>query len=54
MAFALASHFGKGEGAMNYRLAIIIIGVLMFVVAMIPYTYEPRCTDADCHPTRPY
>ena len=38
---------------MNYRLAIIIIGVLMFVAAMIPYAYETRRTDADYHPTRP-
>jgi hypothetical protein len=39
---------------MNYRFVIIILGVLMFVAAMIPYAYTPRCTDADCHPTRPY
>ncbi len=31
---------------MNYRLVIIILGVLMFVAAMIPYAYAPRCTDA--------
>ena len=39
---------------MNYRLAIIILGVVMFIAAMIPYAYETRCTTADCHPTRPY
>jgi len=32
----------------------MILGVLMFVAAMIPDVYEPRCTGADCHPTRPY
>ena len=39
---------------MNYRLTIIILGVLMFVGAMIPYAYETRRTDPDYHPTRPY
>jgi hypothetical protein len=39
---------------MNYRLLLVILGVLMFAAAMIPYAYQPRCTDPDCHPERPY
>lgn len=39
---------------MNYRLAIIVLGVILFVIAMIPYAYKPRCTDADCPHEAPY
>lgn len=39
---------------MNYRFAIIILGVLLFIGAMIPYAYAPRCADASCRPERPY
>jgi hypothetical protein len=39
---------------MNYKLAIVIMGGLLFVAAMIPYAYAPRCTAADCTPERPY
>jgi hypothetical protein len=39
---------------MNYRLAIIILGVALFVVAMIPYAYKPRCENPECTPEPPY
>ncbi len=39
---------------MNYRFAIIILGAALFVAAMIPYAYKPRCTTAACTPERPY
>lgn len=39
---------------MNYRLAIIVVGVALFVVAMIPYAYKPRCSNADCPADPPY
>jgi len=41
---------------MNYRMAIIILGGLLFVAAMIPYAYKPRCQpgDLDCKVERPY
>lgn len=40
----------------DYKVAIIILGVAMFVGAMIPYAYKPRCIpgEADCRPERPY
>ena len=44
----------EGEAAMNYRLAIIVLGVVIFVVAMIPYAYKPRCSTPDCTPEAPY
>jgi hypothetical protein len=39
---------------MNYKLAIIVLGALLFVIAMIPYAYTPRCTTPECHPEPPY
>lgn len=40
---------------MNYRMAIIVVGVLLFVAAMIPYAYKPRCSSpAECPTTPPY
>lgn len=39
---------------MNYKLAIIVLGVLLFVIAMIPYAYTPRCASVDCKPEPPY
>ncbi len=39
---------------MKYKMAIIIMGGLLLVGAMIPYAYKPRCTTADCTPERPY
>jgi len=39
---------------MNYKVAIIIMGGLLFVAAMIPYAYAPRCTTAECTPEHPY
>ena len=42
------------KAAMNYRLAIIVLGVVIFVVAMIPYAYKPRCATPDCTPEAPY
>ncbi len=39
---------------MSYRLAIILVGVALFVAAMIPYAYAPRCSTADCTPQAPY
>jgi hypothetical protein len=43
------------EGAfMNYKIAIIILGVALFVAAMIPYAYKPRCSTPDCPPEAPY
>ncbi|WP_424363429.1 hypothetical protein [Methylocystis parvus] len=40
----------------DYKVAIIILGVAMFVGAMIPYAYQPRCQpgEADCRLERPY
>ena len=39
---------------MNYRIALMILGLLLFAAAMIPYAYELRCATEDCHPARPY
>lgn len=39
---------------MNYRLAIIILGIVLFAAAMIPYAYQLRCAPPDCRPTAPY
>lgn len=39
---------------MNYRLAIIVIGVGLFVAGMIPYAYAPRCANPACTPVAPY
>jgi hypothetical protein len=39
---------------MNYKIAIIVLGVALFVVAMIPYAYKPRCTNTDCPMEAPY
>ena len=40
---------------MNYRMAIIVVGVLLFIAAMIPYAYKPRCgSPAECPTTAPY
>ncbi len=39
---------------MNYRIAIIVLGVVFFVGAMIPYAYKPRCETPACTPTAPY
>lgn len=39
---------------MNYRFAIIVLGVAMFIAAMIPYAYKPRCSTPDCPPEPPY
>ncbi len=39
---------------MNYKIGIIVLGVGLFIAAMIPYAYEPRCATAECTPTRPY
>jgi hypothetical protein len=39
---------------MNYKMAIIIMGGLLLVGAMIPYAYKPRCATAECTPERPY
>ena len=39
---------------MNYKFAVIVLGVVLFVVAMIPYAYKPRCSTPDCTPTAPY
>lgn len=39
---------------MNYKLAIIALGVLLFVIAMIPYAYSPRCATPECTPQAPY
>jgi hypothetical protein len=44
----------RREPAMNYKLAIIVLGVVMFIVAMIPYAYKPRCLSPDCPPEAPY
>lgn len=46
----------REENAMNYKIAIIVLGVALFVAAMIPYAYKPRCQlgDPDCRPERPY
>jgi hypothetical protein len=45
---------GREDPLMNYRLAVIVLGVLLFVIAMIPYAYKPRCADADCPLEAPY
>lgn len=42
------------ETVMNYKLAIIALGVVLFVIAMIPYAYKPRCSTPDCSPEAPY
>jgi hypothetical protein len=42
------------RAAMNYKMAIIIMGGLLLVAAMIPYAYKSRCTTAECTPERPY
>lgn len=39
---------------MNYKIAIIVLGVALFVGAMIPYAYKPRCAPPECTPTAPY
>lgn len=39
---------------MNYKLIIVILGGLIFVAAMIPYAYKPRCSTTDCTPEAPY
>ena len=39
---------------MNYRLAIILLGAAIFIAAMIPYAYKPRCSTPDCTPEAPY
>jgi hypothetical protein len=39
---------------MNYKLAIVALGVLLFVIAMIPYAYAPRCNGTDCPLEAPY
>lgn len=40
---------------MNYKMAIIVLGVVLFVAAMIPYAYAPRCSSpAECPTTAPY
>ena len=39
---------------MNYKLAIIILGGALFVAAMIPDAYQPRCSTPDWTPTAPY
>lgn len=39
---------------MNYRMAIIVLGGLLLVAAMIPYAYKPRCANPECTPERPY
>jgi hypothetical protein len=44
----------RSRNAMNYKMAIIIMGGLLLVAAMIPYAYQPRCTTAECTPERPY
>ena len=44
----------REEIPMNYRLAIIVLGVAIFIAAMIPYAYKPRCSTPDCTPEAPY
>lgn len=39
---------------MNYKMAIVVLGGLLFVAATIPYAYAPRCTTGECTPERPY
>ncbi len=39
---------------MNYKIAIIVLGVALFIVAMIPYAYKPRCAGGDCPVEPPY
>ncbi|MGE5387972.1 MAG: hypothetical protein ACM3NE_03700 [Hyphomicrobiales bacterium] len=39
---------------MNYKIAIIVIGAALFVLAMIPYAYKPRCASVDCPMEAPY
>lgn len=39
---------------MNYKMAIIVMGGLLLVGAMIPYAYQPRCATAECTPEHPY
>lgn len=39
---------------MNYRLAIMLLGLLLIVGAMIPYAYKARCENPECTPTAPY
>ncbi len=39
---------------MNYRMAIMLLGLALIVGAMIPYAYKPRCATDVCTPTAPY
>ncbi len=39
---------------MNWKLIIVALGVALFVAAMIPYAYAPRCATPDCTPEAPY
>jgi hypothetical protein len=39
---------------MNYKIAIIAMGVGIFVATMVPYAYKPRCSTPDCTPETPY
>jgi hypothetical protein len=39
---------------MNYKIAIILLGIALIVGAMIPYAYKPRCSTPDCTPTASY
>ncbi len=39
---------------MNWKLVIVILGGVMFVAAMIPYAYKPRCANPECTPVAPY
>lgn len=40
---------------MNYKMAIIILGLLLFIAAMIPYAYKTRCSSpAECPTESPY
>jgi hypothetical protein len=38
---------------MNYKIAIIVLGVALFIGAMIPYAYKSRCSGTDCPPADP-
>ena len=40
---------------MSYRTGIIVVGVLLFIAAMIPYAYKTRCSSpSECPTTAPY
>jgi len=40
---------------MNYKLIVVVLGVIMFVCAMIPYAYKTRCSSpSECPTTAPY